>query len=205
MLVSSAMSVALLLFRMYLTGTPSYIFLVWNLFLAWIPYLCAMGIQSIKTKKYFTYFLFGIWILFFPNAPYIFTDLFHLHYRPGIPLWFDLFLIISFAWNGLMLGFISLIIVQQWLNEYFSNWITWSMVTVLMFLCGYGVYLGRFGRWNSWDVVTNGKDLIAIIFHDLLNPFQNIQMLGVTLIFGTFLLLGYATLIALMNINKNDE
>lgn len=208
MLVSSTMSVVLLFFRIYFTGTLNYIFLGWNLFLAWIPYLCAISIQkskNIPNRKYLTYSLFGIWILFLPNAPYILTDLFHLHFYPGIPLWYDLFLLIFFAWNGLMLGFFSLIIVQQWLSEHFNHWITWSIVTVLMFLCSYGVYLGRFGRWNSWDVVSNGKDLVLNFFHDLFYPFQNLRMLGVTLIFGVFLLLGYITLLALMSISKNEK
>ena len=208
MMVSSAMSIILLSFRMYLSGTPAYIFLGWNLFLAWIPFLCSMCIHEIKiysNRKFVSFLLFGIWLLFFPNSPYIITDLFHLHPRPGMPLWFDLFLIISFAWNGLMLGFASLIIVQKWLSEHFKEWITWTLVIVLMFLCGYGVYLGRFGRWNSWDVLANGKDLGVNILHDIVYPFQNMRMLGVTTIFGTFLLLGYLTLLALMNINKNEK
>jgi uncharacterized membrane protein len=207
MLVSSVLSMVLLSFRMYITGSPAYIFLAWNLFLAWVPFICSLCIKEVgiyRYKKAIRLFLFLVWLVFFPNSPYIITDLYHLHPRPGMPLWFDLFLIISFAWNGLMLGFTSLILVQQWISVNFSKWLNWTMVTGLMFTCGYGVYLGRFERWNSWDILSHGDSIFLRVFHHITDPFGNMRMLGVTLIYGTFLLLGYLTLLALMNLNKND-
>jgi uncharacterized membrane protein len=206
MLASSVMSMVMLSFRMYMTGSPSYIFLAWNLFLAWVPFLCAMCIREAgiyRGAKYIRFFLFGAWLLFFPNSPYIITDLYHLKPRPGMPMWFDLFLIISFAWNGLMLGFTSLMLVQQWLSQSFPKWFNWTAVVLLMFLCGYGVYLGRFERWNSWDILSHGDNIFRQVFEHVTNPFGNMRMLGVTLVYGTFLLLGYLTLLALMNLNRN--
>jgi uncharacterized membrane protein len=208
MLASTVMSMVLLSFRMYFTGSPSYIFLAWNLFLAWIPFVCALCIREAgiyRRARLIRSFLFLLWLAFFPNSPYIITDLYHLHPRPGMPLWFDLFLIISFAWNGLMLGFTSLMIVQQWLGTRFRAGVNWALVTGLMFLCGYGVYLGRFERWNSWDVLSHGDSIARHVFTHLTSPFSNMRMLGVTLVFGTFLLLGYLTLVALMNMNKHEE
>jgi uncharacterized membrane protein len=207
MFASSVLSIVLLSFRMYITGSPAFIFLSWNLFLAWIPFLCAMSIKEVgmyPKAKFIRFFLFGIWLVFFPNSPYIITDLYHLHPRPGMPLWFDLFLIISFAWNGLMLGFTSLIMVQEWLGGRFSKWVNWILIAALMLLCGYGVYLGRFERWNSWDILSHGDSIVKHVFRHFTHPFSNLRMLGVTLVYGTFLFLGYLTLVTLMNVNKSE-
>ena len=209
MLASSFLSMILLSFRMYITGNPAYIFLGWNLFLAWLPFLCALCLDEVKNytkKRIVTYGLLCMWLAFFPNSPYIITDLFHLHKRAGMPLWFDLFLIISFAWNGLMLGFASLMLVQQWLSANVRTWMNWTLVVTVMFMCGYGVYLGRFERWNSWDILSQSGGLFQCVLSDIIHPLSNLRMLGVTLIFGTFLLFGYLTLLALMNMNrKHDE
>lgn len=208
MLLSSGMSVVLLSFRMYMTGQPAYIFLCWNLFLAWIPFLCALCLDEVREyprRKLLRRMIFLVWLVFFPNSPYIITDLFHLHPRPGMPLWFDLFLLISFAWNGLMLGFASLMVVQRWMSYVLSARLNWILVGLLMFACGYGVYLGRFERWNSWDVLAQGGTLGANIFHQVIDPFSNPRMLGVTLVYGTFLLLGYLTLLALINTRENGK
>src|ERR1051326_2665661 len=124
MLMSSLLSLLLLLFRIFFTGNVSFIFLGWNLFLAWLPLIFASflsEIRSYSSKRWPPIFVFGAWLVFFPNSPYIITDLFHLWKRPGMPLWFDLFLLISFAWNGLLLGFISLLAVQEWLNQNFKK------------------------------------------------------------------------------------
>src|ERR1051326_5564279 len=208
MLLSSGMSIILLSFRMYMTGQPAYIFLCWNLFLAWIPFLCALCLDEVNDypkRKLLRRIIFCVWLVFFPNSPYIITDLFHLHPRAGMPLWFDLFLLISFAWNGLMLGFASLMVVQRWMSYVLSKKLNWVLVTLLMFACGYGVYLGRFERWNSWDVLAQGDTLWKNIFHQVIDPLSNPRMLGVTLIYGTFLLLGYLTLLALINTRENGK
>ena len=208
MLISSAMSIVLLSFRMYLTGSPMYIFLSWNLFLAWIPFiatLCINEAENFQHNRWLKIFFFILWLVFFPNSPYIITDLFHLHARPGMPLWFDLFLIISFAWNGLMLGFASLLRIQKLMNSLLKNWQNWALVSLLMFLCGYGVYLGRFERWNSWDLLTHGNILSESILKDILDPFSNLRMLGVTVVYGSFLLLGYIMLLAMIDGFKNEK
>lgn len=118
--LSCLLSVSLVAFRIYYSGYYLYLFLVWNLFLAILPYVIStfflLYYRKIKPLLVISVILFS-WLLLFPNAPYIVTDFFHLEPKARVPYWFDLGLILSFAWNGLMLGFISLYDVQTALSR----------------------------------------------------------------------------------------
>jgi uncharacterized membrane protein len=208
MALSSAMSVMLLYFRIQWSGNLHYTFLVWNLFLAWIPFLCALAITEMSKQsnsKLVLGSLFCSWLIFFPNSPYILTDLFHLHLKQDIPLWFDLVLILSFAWNGLILGYTSLFEIHRFLNKLFSKKTVWCFVIGIMILCGFGIYLGRYPRWNSWDIVSNPIALMSDVFNMLLHPLDNTRMVGVTFFFSLFLIVSYLTLNTFIQYKKDEQ
>ncbi len=201
--LSSFLSVLLLAFRIFSSDSFSYIFLVWNLFLAWVP-LGFAWLVSPTNLRWINALCLCAWLLFFPNAPYIVTDFIHLRARPGIPLWYDVVLNVSFAWNGLLLGFVSLFTVQKFLRRHLSAVLTWCAVGVLMVGCGFGIYLGRFERWNSWDLISNPLGIASDVLSGIAHPLSHSRMYGVTILFSIFLFLGYLTLFTLVN-TRNDE
>ncbi|RIK41415.1 MAG: DUF1361 domain-containing protein [Chloroflexi bacterium] len=202
--LSSLMSVALVAFRIYYSDSRSYIFLAWNLFLAWVPLLSALALWHFSHYGRRTLLLLGLflgcWFLFFPNSPYIVTDFLHLTPRQNVPLWYDLLLIFSFAWNGLILGFTSLWIVQGVIDRLFGRWLSWLVVLMTLAASGFGIYLGRFLRWNSWDLLTDPRAVASDIYVRLLDPFAYPRTLAVTILFSGFLTVAYLTLTLLLRV-----
>jgi uncharacterized membrane protein len=121
------------------------------------------------------------------------SDLMHISPRDNVPLWYDAMMIFSFAWNGLMLGFVSLWIVQQLTARWFGRMASWLLVATTLAATGFGIYLGRFQRWNSWDVLVDPLGMARQVLVYALNPFDHPRTLGVTLLFGAFLTVAYLT------------
>jgi len=192
---SIALSLVLVVGRVLMTGQLLFLFLVWNLFLALIPFALStlLGIATGPLRARLLVPVGAAWLLFFPNAPYLVTDLFHLDTRPGVPLWYDLALILSCAWNGLMLAYASLSDMQRLVQRRLGLWAGWAFATIALLLSSFGIYLGRYLRFNSWDVLSNPLTLFYDILNRVLHPFTYPRAWGVTLVFGVFLLVGYGT------------
>ena len=174
LIVSIGFAIALFLTRVKITNSLYYGFLVWNLFLAAIPYLISQYMlarsETIKSAKVLFWVGFTAWLLFLPNSPYIITDLVHLHDSSSNLLWLDMFLVFVFALNGLLLGLLSLLDIGQLLRSRFSATLTAFIIFTVCLLSGYGIYLGRFLRFNSWDILTNPRTLFLEIFGSLNEP-----------------------------------
>lgn len=201
--LSSAMSVALVAARILYLRDVHHIGLVWNLFLAWIPLFVALGMWTLVHRGYRSTLLlagpFLIWLAFFPNAPYLVTDLIHLRPHYKIPLWYDATMLFSFAWNGLCAGLVSLWIMQNLADMQLGKWISWLLVLLTVSLSGFGVYLGRFLRWNSWDVITNPQLLLMDIADRIINPLAHPRTYAFTILFAALLFLAYITMTTLIN------
>lgn len=192
LLPSLLFTILLLLIRVCFTSSPTFLFLIWNLFLAGIPLLLSHFIRKWKSRKAFSYWLCaGGWLLFFPNALYITTDLFHLYERPPVPRWFDLLLLLSAVANGALYGFVSLANMEEMLRRLVGRRAILPTVFSLLVLCGFGIYLGRYLRYNSWDIATNpmalGLDVAAHIRH----PFRYVEAWALSGAFGAWSLLLY--------------
>jgi len=188
---------ALLAFRFVRSGSLAYAFMAWNLFLAAIPAVAAWFFARAMARGSSLFERVGwfvIWLVFLPNAPYIITDFVHLSTRPGIPLWYDTALLISCAGTGLLLGYTSIADVQAAITRRFSTLMGWVLVIAAVLLSGFGIYLGRFLRWNSWDTLTSPSQLYPEIADRLINPLSHPQTIGVTVIYGVGLFLGYVAL-----------
>lgn len=199
----------LALFRVYWTKNLTYFWLIWNLFLAWVPLLIAYNLQKYylrNPKRYSILILTScLWLLFFPNSPYIITDLIHLDPRSNVPMWFDSILIFAFALSGLFTGFISLYFIHEILDCFFNHVVNWTVITVIFLLSGYGIYLGRILRWNSWDLFTKPKLLLMDVTGQVDNP----QAIFMTLVFTFFMFFSYLILHSIINlkhqITGNDQ
>jgi uncharacterized membrane protein len=189
----SLFSISLSLFRIFYTGSLEFISLNWNLFLAFIPWVLSSVIilGNLRKNKILLPLLMITWILFFPNSPYILTDLYHLGHSSTAPVWFDLVLILSFALTGLLFGFISLLDIEKILSGFLTKGKVILLTILYLFLSGFGIYLGRFLRWNSWDVVTSPRPLLSDIAHRFLNPFAYQKTWALTILLGILLNLLY--------------
>ena len=178
----------------------TYLFFGWNLALAWVP----VGLSLVLARRFqpgrqrpVTWVLGAVWLAFFPNAPYMVTDIIHLRPRSPIPLWFDAILVFAFALCGLGLAFISLLLVHGLVRQWRGSRAGWLFVAVVAGLTGFGVYLGRFQRWNSWDLVARPEDLFASVTQEFLHPALHPRPLGMTVVFGGFFGIAYLVLFSL--------
>ena len=197
LLLSISFALAILLFRARITHSYYYFFLVWNLFLAGIPFLISQTLENsawIHNSKILSGLSFVIWLLFLPNSPYIITDLVHLHDRASNLMWLDLFLVFVFALNGLVLGLLSMLDMSRLLTKRYDKTVAAFTIFKVCLLSGFGIYLGRFLRFNSWDVLTKPKS----IFFETLSHLREPKIWLVTFAFGGFLWI----LFLLMNSSK---
>jgi len=200
-LLGSAAAVGMLAWRVDTTQRSLYLWLVWNLFLAWVPYGLALGASLLQARGRARWWnlapLAVAWLLVFPNAPYLLTDLIHLRPRHAVPLWFDAALLALFAAAGWLLGLLSLEVWKQWLQARLGRLGAWAFVLAISVLTGYGIYLGRVERWNSWDVLTEPERLCGAVLAHLRAPGAHPQLLGLTVLFAVLVSLSYAGLEAL--------
>lgn len=187
------------LYRYHNTTSLRYFFLIWNLFLAWIPFGASVIVKlsSSKIKQGLAFFS---WALFFPNAPYIITDLFHLTLKDRTPLWYDTLLIFSFALIGLLLGIFSMYLIQSGLQKVIGKIMSHLFILGYSFLAAFGIYIGRYHRWNSWDIISQPTELFQDILHLSLHP--NGDLLSFCFTFGGFIyVIYYLSVNAMANLN----
>ncbi|MCP4142586.1 MAG: DUF1361 domain-containing protein [Chloroflexi bacterium] len=207
---TSAASVVLVGARVAYSDTDRYTHMIWNLFLAWIPFIMAYLAYAISWRRTLLYLIVPIfaflWLLFFPNAPYLITDIQHLSEGAGeAPVWFDVILLIWFSWTGLLLGVVSLYLMQEIVKKNFGKLLGWVLVFSVSILSSVGVYLGRFQRWNSWDIANNYKEIIRDTWYILRHLDKS--AIGFTALFTVFFLFVYLTLYAfghLLQEQNND-
>lgn len=211
LVAATVVCLSLLGLRFIHTGTQHYRFLVWNLFLAWIPFgLAALASAFAATRSKIAYAIIVpttvLWLLFFPNAPYILTDFLHLDaYKDNVPQWYDLMLLLWFAWTGLLLGIASLRLMHEIARRALGVTAGWVFVAVATALGSLGIYLGRFLRWNSWDVLHAPLSLADQVWQRVSQPLANTKLVGFTGVFALFFLFVYLAVYVLGGLGREDE
>lgn len=197
LLISSAFSMLLLLARVFTSGRFSYAFLAWNLFLAYIPFLISNWLsrhtEVLKSRIKLILLIFT-WLLFMPNSFYILTDLFHLENMGNGHPWFDLTLILSFAWNGILFGILSIRKMEMLLKKTKGKFISAFVICTVMWLNAFGIYIGRFLRFNSWDIIVNPFSLLAEISDIVFNPYDYRYVWAMSFCFAFFMVIIYYTI-----------
>ncbi|MCX7024984.1 MAG: DUF1361 domain-containing protein [Spirochaetes bacterium] len=187
--LASAACILMFFVRFAVTGRALYGFLVWNLFLAGVPYLIALGVLTAerrmtgpRPRAIIVMALSVLWLIFYPNAPYLFTDFIYIFRRtflwraPIVPIvpvglealvWFDIVMSSAFAFIGHFIGLVSIYLIQASLRAVAGRSVAWASVVLAMLLSGFGIYLGRFSRLNSWDLLVRPYHAFPEIFSSL--------------------------------------
>ena len=199
--VASALCLGLELVRERHYDAYGFRFLIWNLFLAWIPLLLALLIYDRYRRGRPLLVLapaLVLWLLFLPNAPYIVTDFVHLSRVSRAPLWLDGVEVSAFAWTGMLLGFVSLYLVHAVARHRFGAAAGWVGVFGVLGLVSVGVYLGRVKRWNSWDMLTQPGARLAQLHAHLADPASLARAAAVTVAVTVLLTAAYLVFYVLM-------
>ncbi len=205
LILSVIFSCLLLIARVAETAQFTYMFLLWNLFLAFVPYAISnwlsMHIQVIESKWKLAATLL-VWLLFIPNSFYIVTDLFHLEHFNAAPKWFDLLLVFSFAWNGMLMGIISIRRIHLVLGLVTGRVFSELAVFLFMWFNAFGIYLGRYSRYNSWDIITRPFSLFGEMVDIIFHPLHNKTEWGMITTYAVFMTLLYLTI---LKISENSS
>ncbi len=190
-----AASVALSLARIVLYQELLFGYMLWNLFLALLPLgFCLLLVYRLKTQSWlekFNLLLTILWLGFLPNSFYLVTDLIHIAEVGSRTILYDSVMLLSYALTGLLLGYISVILVHKELRKRLQARSTDRVIAGVFLLSSFAIYLGRYMRWNTWDVIINPIGLLANVVDSLIVPREGSPLLQTTLLFFGFLGLLY--------------
>jgi uncharacterized membrane protein len=193
-LCSVFLSILLVIWRVNSTKNTQYVYLIWNLFLAYVPLFFMYVFLSLRSKntKSLRFVLIALWLIFLPNSFYTLTDFVHLSPTIHISILFDIVLLSSFVWNGFIFGLSSVFLFHEYLLKKIQNkmFVT-GIIGGVFFLCSFAIYLGRYLRWNSWDVITNPADVLFDISSRITDPAAHKGTVSVTVLFFVFISITY--------------
>lgn len=176
-----------------------FVMLIWNLTLAWFPLGVVLVLLDLRRARLAGQWVMAgalaVWLAFLPNAPYIITDLFHIKNIQESLLWFDTLTIFIFAMTGLLIGLYSTLLVHRIIDPMAGRPVAWGLMLTCQLLSGFGIYLGRFGRWNSWELMTHPFRLFRAVGQAVRDPLA----LKLTLTYGFGLACLYAAFFVYVN------
>jgi len=192
-----AVCIALVAARVAYSDTSRRIDLIWNLFLAWIPFILAYLAHSISWRRNWLYlvipFIAFLWLIFFPNAPYMLTDLQDLsRTATDAPLWYDVIIVVWCSWTAMLLGVVSLYLMQDIVHRTFGRFFGWAFVFIISAASSFGIYIGRFVRLNSWDILQNPAETGMNILGLVIDPSR--RLAAFTFLYTFFFLFVYLLL-----------
>jgi len=192
-----AVCISLVAARVAYSDSSRHTGLIWNLFLAWIPFILAYVAHAISWRRVWLYLIIPViaflWLIFYPNAPYMLTDLQDLaRVSTSAPLWYDVIIVVWCSWTAMLLGIVSLYLMQDIVIRTFGRFIGWAFILVISALSSFGIYIGRFVRLNSWDILQNPKETAMSILGLIIDPSR--RLAAFTLSYTFFFLFVYLLL-----------
>lgn len=187
LILLAILSLTLILLRVKITQEVYLLFLIWNLFLAYIPYFLSSELKNIIPGTFTFYSVLLIWLLFLPNSFYLITDFVHLHHVTKFQFLFDTILLSCFTVAGFYSGILSLFTIQFLFQMKYTVKKSWLLIGTIAYLSAFGIYLGRILRFNSWDILRHPFSLFSNSYKSI----QNTETLLFTIVLGTFILLSY--------------
>lgn len=196
--IASALGCVIVVIEPFLTHRGRHSYLIFNLVLAWMPLPFAwLSYRQFQAGTRLGWMFAAAWLLFLPNSPYLFTDLIHLMGRSLPHYWPDLVKILLFAMTGMCVGLISLQLMHGLVTRA-KGWMAgWLFVATVSVLCSLGVYLGRFQRWHSWDMLRNAPAILRDIVVFLRHPSAVNHHTGFVVLLAVFIFSSYLIVYAL--------
>jgi uncharacterized membrane protein len=170
--VTSAFSLAILTAYRFAAGSGDLDYLLWNVALAWVPFVAALALDDLRSTPLSLQLpLLALWLAFFPNAPYLVTDLIHIDPadRSATSVLGDVALV-SVAPVGLALGFSSLMLVERVVRGRFGGRTALVVAVLSLAAASLGIYLGRVVRLNSWDLLTRPRVVGSVLRQFVRDP-----------------------------------
>jgi len=195
--LACALCIGLVAARVAYSESEDHLGLIWNLFLAWIPFMLAYFAHAVSWRRIWLYLVIPVvallWLIFFPNAPYMLTDLQDLTRKTtDAPLWYDVLIVVWCTWTGMLLGVISLYLMQDIVYRAFGRAAGWMFVLIISAMSSFGIYIGRFVRLNSWDILQNPAETAMEILGVVVDP--SMRLAAFTLLYTFFFLFVYLLL-----------
>lgn len=185
--LSSLVSLVLMGSRIVRSDSLRYSFLVWNLLLAWVPLGLAWWlVRFLRTHSWLSWQAIGLtalWFIFLPNSFYLVSDFVHLRATYEVNILYDVVLLTSFAFNGLVLGFMGLYAVHRELLKRFVPYAAHTIVGFILLICSFAIYLGRYLRWNTWDILASPAGILFDISDRVINPSTHLRTFTTTATF----------------------
>ena len=186
--VACAVCIALVAARVAYSDSSRHTGLIWNLFLAWIPFILAYFAHTISWRRISLYLVIPViaflWLIFFPNAPYMLTDLQDLaRVSNSAPLWYDVIIVVWCSWTAMLLGIVSLYLMQDIVIRTFGRFVGWSFIFVISALSSFGIYIGRFVRLNSWDILQDPAETVMSILGLIIDPSRRLAAFTISYTF----------------------
>jgi uncharacterized membrane protein len=197
--------IVLVIIRIFIFNSFSLIYILWNIFLAIIPFIISLILLDRAKKEKLSKILLIIgsiiWILFLPNAPYLVTDLIHIGVVRAVPALYDSFLLFSSAWVGMLLLMHSLFHMEKIISMRYVKWKVEVIISVIILLTSFGVYIGRFLRFNSWDIFIDNSIISKNVWIILSQPTNNLEVFLYTALFFLFIFVSYVAWKNTKNLN----